>query len=124
MVLLGLLLLLIIGCSKQQTPIQPTTPSSFNVKYFSTYSSGGGTRTLDITYRVDNNEITSCEGNYSYPAPVERIGETDVAECDIKRLKLGEYNVPLNLIIDLSGKEITGEVHDGPSWYRWEVIAE
>ena len=118
-ILLSLLLLLIIGCSKQQT-----TPNSFIVKYYASYSSSGGTRILDITYRIDNHEIISCEGTYSYPAPVERRGETDVAECDIERLKSGDYNVPLTIITELSGKEMTGEVHDGPSRYNWEVIIE
>ena len=96
-------------------------PTEFDVKYYGTYSSGAGDRILNITYHVKDGEITSCDGYYSSPAPVERLGEQDVEECSVHKLVWG-YNVPKFLVIELgSDVQLEGEKRDGPSYYSWKI---
>lgn len=113
-----LILLLIIGCTKQFI----VEPEKFDVKYYAKYSSSAGTRILDITYTVENGEIISCQGTYT----TDMTDGKNVKECNLEALTAKDYtvyNVPLELITTIpEDQKMSGEVRQGPGSYKWEII--
>jgi len=99
---------------------------NFKVAYYAIDSSSGtGSRILDITYNVNWGIITSCKGTYLFPAPIEQrnIGiYENIEQCNVARLKKGEYNVPLKLMRFLNVFKINKEFRDGPRMYQYKVI--
>ena len=130
--ILLLTLILISGCSQKGIYSQPVlndtvqngtsllsaTTELFTVKYYASHSSGGGTRTLNITYTVKNGEIVSCDGTYI----ADMTDGKNSSVCEVEKMKTKQYNVPLELITTLSQDTKSGEVRDGSSWYTWEII--
>lgn len=114
-----LMLILISGCSQQITQSNSTTNETFKIKYYAHHESSAGDRILDINYTVKNGEIISCEGNYT--TDLSGTGLLNFP-CDVEKLKIKDYNVPIILITNLSQYNQTGEVHNGPEWYRWEIL--
>ncbi|MCL5730355.1 MAG: hypothetical protein M1165_02200 [Candidatus Pacearchaeota archaeon] len=104
---------------------------NFMVDYHAEYSSGGGTRILDITYKVVNGSIVSCNGTYTFPGTInstsfERLPETE--PCDVQRLLANDsssYNVPHEFVTSISeGQSLSKEVTDGGSMYSYKIILE
>ena len=130
-IILLAIIILMNGCVQEDTPTktsitQPAT--SFSVNYIASSSSSGGDRRLDITYRVENEKIISCEGTYSYPPSQEQrdAGNYDqnIEDCDVQKLINDKYNVPLKLMTNISGHEMSGKVNDRFGSYSWEIIIE
>ncbi|MGM5480725.1 MAG: hypothetical protein ACQESC_04680 [Nanobdellota archaeon] len=110
--------IILSGCSQQITPSEKIVPNHFQVDYYAQHSSSAGTRMLNITYTVQDEEIIGCEGNYT----TAMTDGTNTTTCDLQRLQTGDYNVPLELITQYPFNQLQDEVYDGPSMYRWNII--
>jgi major membrane immunogen (membrane-anchored lipoprotein) len=94
----------------------------FTVAYHSSYSSSSGDRSLDVTYTVEDGKIVSCTGNYVSDSV---HSGTQVEECDVEKLKAGEYNVPVHLLTEVtSNDQLKGHIKEGPSEYSWNVFLD
>jgi hypothetical protein len=118
------ILILVSGCAKQQS-MQPS--ETFQVEYYGAKASSGGVRILNITYAVEDGFIKDCEGIYSYPPDAEQRAdghyENNVEQCDVVKLRAGNYNAPIHLVTNLPpGGEMRGNGSGYMSNWEWEII--
>ncbi len=67
--------------------------SQYTASHYSTYSSSGGTRILNITYIIKNKTIVYCDGAFT-SFMTDRPNDNIV--CDIATLKIDGYNAGPN----------------------------
>lgn len=118
-IVLGIIivLLILVGIYSYYSFTKPS--DNFSVKYFASYVSSAGNRYLNITYHVEKGAIVSCGGTYT----TDMTDGINIENCDVQKLKNKEYNVPINLITNLSrNQQMKGEVLEGPGKYSWEIL--
>jgi len=117
-ILFGLILVsaLLIGCSAQVA--EEKQIDSFDVELLVVTSSSAGTRTLNVTYTVENGEIISCEGVNK----LDLIGNKEEFPCDLETLKSEGYNIPYLITEIPENGHLEGEAVGGPVTQKWKII--